>query len=267
MPARSSTFRCHCSSCNSSCDLGPDGHPLGKELPASQRNAHLVRVKLEKEANEQARASFLADVGSSIFVTTLVDDGPAAKTQPSKLWTSRHQYQQLSSIPEVQICDPTSSVNAIMDGVQRLDTSNLSTSAVPANQVTRQPDLSDKINAPCQKPSKRERNHATKKVHCILDAASKRASACLQQLIHEPSRTGLETAEKEVTRLRSALENIKRNVPSVEQKKCSLAPLLSQLNLRIMELRSIYPQECDRPLQYNSGMFLCTILFLSLIIL
>jgi hypothetical protein len=43
---------------------------------------------------------------------------------------------------------------------------------------------------------------------------------------------------------------IKRNVPSVEQKKCSLAPLLSQLNLRFMELRSIYPQEYDRPLWY-----------------
>ena len=245
MPARSSlTFRCHCSSCNSSCNLGPDGRPLGKEFPVSQRNAHLTRVKLEQEANERARASVLTDVASAIFASTLSDDGPAAKTQPSKFWTSRHQYQLLSSTPEVQICDPTSSVNAIMSGVQRLDALNHPSTGP----------LSDNFDAPFQKQSKRERNHATKKAHCILDAVSKRALACLEQLLHEPSRTSLETAENEVSCLRSALENIKRTVLSVEQKKSSLTSLLSQLDSRIMELQSIYPPKNDQPLQYNSGM-------------
>ena len=258
MPARSSpTFRCHCLSCNSSCNLGPDGRPLGKEFPVSQRNAHLVRVKLEQEANEQARASAIADIGSAIFASTLADDGPAAKTQPSKFWTSRHQYQQLlSSTPDVPICDPSSSVNAIMSGVQRLDALNPPSSiasARSATQATRQCPLSDNLNDPVQKQSKRERNHATKKAHCILDSVSKRASACLEQLLHEPSRTGLETAENEVSLLRSALENIKRNVPSIEQKKSSLSRLLSQLDSRIAELQSIYPPKNDQPLQYNSG--------------
>jgi hypothetical protein len=254
MPARSSpTFRCHCSSCNSSCSLGPDGRPLGKEFPVSQRNAHLTRVKLEQEANERARASAIADVASAVFASTLADDGPTAKTQPSKFWTSRHQYQLLSSTPDVQICDPTSSVNAIMSGVQRLDALNRPSSIASTGPATQVTPLSDSFNAPLQKQSKRERNHATKKAHCILDAVSKRASACLEQLLHEPSRTSLETAENEVSRLRSALENIKRIVPSVEQKKSSLAPLLSQLDSRIMELQSIYPPKNDQPLQYNSG--------------
>jgi hypothetical protein len=256
MPARSSpTFRCHCSSCNSSCNLGPDGRPLGKEFPVSQRNAHLTRVKLEQEANERAHASVIANVASAVFASTLADDGPTPKTQPSKFWTTRHQYQLLPSTPDVQICDPTSSVNAIMSGVQRLDALNPSSvaSTGPVTQVTSRCPLSDNFNAPLQKQSKRERNHATKKAHCILDALSKRASACLEHLLHEPSRTHLETAENEVSRLQSALENIKRNTPSVEQKKSSLTPLLSQLDSRIMELKSIYPPKNDQPLQYNSG--------------
>jgi hypothetical protein len=52
---------------------------MGKEFPVSQRN-HFIRVKLEQEVNEGARTSYIADVGSAIFATTLTDDGPAAKT-------------------------------------------------------------------------------------------------------------------------------------------------------------------------------------------
>lgn len=216
----------------------------------NQRNSHLNRVKLEREASEQARVSFVADVASAVFAATLTDEGPAVKSQPSKLWTSRGQYQ-LASAPCLEVSDTTSSIDAIINGVHRLSSNSPASIHTPSVDPTTQ--APGQPNPPTYQQTKRERNHATRKAHRVLDALHKRVSTCLQQLMDQPSRDSLELIEDEVSRLRPALENVKRAVPSVEVKKSNIAALLLRLDSHIIEMRLVYPTQNDKPLEYNSG--------------
>src|ERR1700761_8149800 len=104
MPARTTkaTFHCFCASCILLGGVGPDNQPLGKLFPASQRVAHLARVRAEEEAEAQWQSStttnprdaaVIQEASSSIFALTLTDNGPDLNTQCSRLWTSRDEIQ------------------------------------------------------------------------------------------------------------------------------------------------------------------------------
>ena len=96
MPARPSPkFHCLCIICTTSCGTGPDGTPLGNFIPESQCISHLARAKAETEAQRRSQDSDIQNASSSLFASTLVDEGPNTHAQPSRFWISRQEYQSL----------------------------------------------------------------------------------------------------------------------------------------------------------------------------
>jgi hypothetical protein len=257
MPARQlGKFRCCCIICTASCDTGPDGTPLGKLIPESQRIPHLARVKAETEARRQ---SDIQSAAASLFASTLIDDGPDLHAQPSRLWSSREEYQSSASTisPKTQ----THSMDIILDSFQRLqsevqDSTPLqSVSFPPESEALPYPVIQESTSS-TSKPSKylpkRELNKLTKSAHRILDHIEKRTRHWLLQIDVDTLADG----EHDMAYIQTAFDNVKRDVPSVNARKATIGTSLAQLQSRLVELRRLNPSVDDKPLQFDSSKLL-----------
>ena len=113
MPARQSgTFHCYCLIYSTSCKTGPDGTPLGKFILESQCIFHLACTKAEIQ-----RQSDIQNTAASLFVSTLVDDGPNPHSQLSRLWSSHKGHQ--SSASRISL-EPEILIDTIIESFQHL---------------------------------------------------------------------------------------------------------------------------------------------------
>jgi hypothetical protein len=88
MPSRSTETRCICTQCTQQGSLDASGKPKGVMIPSRHLSTHLARVQAEQEA---IAASEREAVEAQLVALTLTDQVPI--DQPSKLWTSREEFQ------------------------------------------------------------------------------------------------------------------------------------------------------------------------------
>jgi hypothetical protein len=255
MPARQlGKFRCCCIICIASCETGSDGTPLGKLIPESQRISHLARVRAETEARRQ---SDIQNAAASLFASTLVDDGPDLHSQPSRLWSSRDEYQSSASTifesPETE----TLPIDIIMSGFQRLQSDVHSTplqsiSFPPESEALPYPEIQDStasIPKPAKHLERRELAKLTKSAHRILDHVEKRTRHWLLQINVDTLADG----ERDISLIQTAFDNVNRHVSSVNTRKAIIGASLAQLQSRVVELRRLNPSVDDKPLQFDSS--------------
>ncbi|KAH7917398.1 hypothetical protein BV22DRAFT_977066, partial [Leucogyrophana mollusca] len=165
-----------------------------------------------------------------IFALTLTDEGPNLDDQASKLWSSRATFQKYaSSNPLVAHETPLRSTHS--------------------NQSDRHPSVQPRN--PTRGPlDKRERNRRTSKAHETLTTIESRVHSVRVRLLSPLSRGGLQEVSTELTALRSAAENVRRRVASVESRKEALCQSLDDLLARLATKVGNLPQKHD-PVQYN----------------
>jgi hypothetical protein len=116
MPFRSNDTRCFCIQCTWDGGLDASGQPKGTLIPSQRLAVHLTRVQAE-HAEILAREA----IEAQMVTLTFMDDGPDLAGQPSKLWTSREQFQQdvnhNDHLPDHSTSPP---INNILEGVSRL---------------------------------------------------------------------------------------------------------------------------------------------------
>lgn len=118
---------CHCPDCDQKGGLDEEGKPRGTAIPNRYYKAHTLRVEraeADRQAAERKQSALIDDAGAQLFTAALLDEGPDLDALPSKLWTSRADFQKLRApyitpIAQTDISS-TSSVDAIVEGVQRL---------------------------------------------------------------------------------------------------------------------------------------------------
>lgn len=107
MPSRAQVFTCYCESCKETGPPGRDGEPLGVVFPISQRISHLARVKAERNARRESlptrpvASSITADITTAALVDSMIDEIPSSKSQLSRLWSSRDDYQDKTYVSEI----------------------------------------------------------------------------------------------------------------------------------------------------------------------
>ena len=193
MPKRDQLFLCFCESCRETGPLGNDGEPLGVTMPTSQRIPHLTCVKAEREARRTPLPTNCDDsplsteLKTNIFAHVLTDNGPNLNSQPSRLWTSRHEFQSGNCVPSNPICE--GAIGVIAETVGRLvaETSiDHITSAT--EQLSIGPDAvspsAAKLSPSERRKSKQERNKYTKRAHHTLNHMEHHAKSCLESLAH-----------------------------------------------------------------------------------
>lgn len=106
------------------------------------------------------------------------------------------------------------------------------------------------------KVSKREKDHRTVKVHRILDVVERRSRECLDKLASPDfSLAHITNLEQEISRLQESFDNVKRNVPSVNERKAIVKRSLALLQGNFAEFSAANFTPNDQPVFYNSGMF------------
>jgi hypothetical protein len=94
MPSRAKETRCLCIQCSSKGGLDAAGQPNGISMPSHLLPAHLACVQAEQAEIE---AQDINAAEAQMFALALTDDRPNPSSQPSKLWTSRAEFQQIPS--------------------------------------------------------------------------------------------------------------------------------------------------------------------------
>jgi len=268
---REQFFLCFCESCRDTGPLGHDGEPLGVRFPISQRISHLARVKAEREACRDPPSTHhehsppLTELTTNIFAHALTDDGPSLNSQPSRLWTSRNEFQSNNRVPSRGISETTVGVIAESIGRLAVETSvDGGTSATEQLSISMEPDVvslpyiglsATKLPLSERRQIKQEHNPYTKRAHRTLDHVERRAESCLENLAHVTSNAQLTAIESEVVLLRQTFDGVTRRVPSVDMRRATLSQLLSQIDTRVQELRADYPIIIDGPLVYDTSTF------------
>jgi hypothetical protein len=118
---------CHHSECVNKGGLDANGTPKGCAISARHLKVHLLRVKraeADRIAAEHEQSARIDAAGAQIFTAALLNDGPDLESQPSKLWTSRAEFQaeRASHImpPARGDVSSTSSIEAVVDGFRRI---------------------------------------------------------------------------------------------------------------------------------------------------
>jgi hypothetical protein len=239
MPKRDMNICCICTTCKNSGDLAPDGSPLGKLIPASQRIAHQRRMQLEVEATLGTQETVISDAIYLVMRDTLAPSDSNLDSQPSRLWTSRHDFQRETSLqqnPDALTCeDPP--VDAILEGIQRLQVSPNDSS----------PDSS-------RYTSKSEQHQRTRTAHKVLDHIEARIASSVVRLSISPLRSVIAEVETEIVQIQVAFDNVKRNVQSVNTRKDRLGNSIIGLQKEFAKFQQENHVPDYNPLQYNSSM-------------
>jgi len=289
MPARNETFVCTCQSCLLNGGRDANGIPIGISHPVAHREAHLVRVHAEAEARRasddaakvQAERNLVGDITLNIFTSTLLDEGPNLESQPSRLWSSREEFQASRSASSPN----PDTVEHLVDGILNVHLHAASAIDDTAGDIG-QIDLVSE-NRPRavrsnfeSSETRREQNKHTHTAHQILNIIEKRARTCashlddLESILTSPATATdqtiptsehpplseveihsiLSAVEGELAKAVTALENVKRSVGSVDARKEAIAPNLEDLQARYAALRRAHPVVDNKPLEFDTCM-------------
>lgn len=104
------------------------------------------------------------------------------------------------------------------------------------------------------KCNKREQNHHTIKAHKVLNLVERRCQQCLDRLTSTIfSLADFPTLEQDIAQLQKAFNTVKRDVPSINQRKIVVGHHLTNLQHQFAEFCAAHPIP-DQPVLYNSGM-------------
>jgi hypothetical protein len=211
------------------------------------RSAHLARSNLEK--NDQHAQDVIDAANTRVFIETFTGPGPDVCGQPSKLWTSRDEFQknrnasgqtQSSSPHDLDLPLAKYLVDDIAQGISRC--------VLGAQQAQIDPDMPPPIDdpEPRQQPAaprltpKRDRNRSEEKCLQLLDNMKIRVAAA-QAKLTTLSHNSLCEAEAEAEAVRRAWTKITHRAGSVNARRAEVLELLDTLDARVTELRSAIP--------------------------
>lgn len=266
MPARSKTWSCNCEECSI---VG------GRFFLQSEKAAHLTRVKMvrqsqvgrviipvvsmaaqsdpERDITElSARLASLSfgtpraeeatvDLATQVFALTVTDEGPDIDSQPSKLWSSRDEFQAEARAPNITLPP----FQDVMGSITRIVTAPSPSVSEPSHQ---QP---QSTREPVRLP-RRERNRATSKALQHLQNIELRVCAAIRQLLDPQFVDVLPDVESELICLRQAFNKITRHSTLVNDRKQQVVSILDDLEARVTTYRAFRPT-IQGPLHYNSG--------------
>lgn len=192
------------------------------------------------------------DAAASLFTSVIFDDGPDINSQPSRLWTSRDEFQAAST-SKSQVPQPPEDAgiaNTILDSIGRLQSSqNMHPAAF--------------LLVP-----KKEKHRATQAAHHVLDSIELRAKRCQDQLDDMSvslSHEAFRTVYVEYKRLQCALKKVKRDVLSVNERRDTIGALVRNIKERLNHWEELNPaysldQQLDEPLgqpfEYDSSAYI-----------
>jgi hypothetical protein len=294
MPERLGHTRCLCEECTRNGGVDLDGRPMGVRFSTHAYRSHLARIRnlAQEEAEEEEEVADvlsareeeerlsgvrglasaaeieITDAAARTFAFTVIDEGPDLNNHPSKLWTSRAEFQLASShsqnIPASSTPIP---MEDIIEGINRLTlvpsdpapsqtpaTYSDSPSPVPQSHDQRLPTLilqshdqrlptpipqSHDQRLPTTIPtplSKKERNRRTTRAMEVLDSIDSTITTALAQLSHSPSKEVLKEAITTLSRLHKAIDGVTRRTPRLDQRKSEVSARLDLLDDRVTVL-------------------------------
>ena len=227
-------------------------------MPTRNLTAHLARVRAEEAEVTLRQKEDREEVEARLFALTLTDDGPDRGSQPSKLWSSRAEFQQ--DVHQTHnLTDHSSSppVGDILEGLTRLSLSQDSPlsgriDATGTSAPTPSPPGPSASFSSQEHLQKKERNHRTTKALKVLDQIEMRIGACRSKLARTPTCDSLREAESTLNRLHPAMEKVTRKTPSIGTRKLKISEQLVGLEARIAELKHNLPRSQENVF-YNSG--------------
>lgn len=119
---------CHCSSCDANSPLSRSGVPTGVRFTKHAYKAHQLRVNREATDSLSEATDVTGDTTENldegamqVFTTTILDEGPDLGQLPSKLWTTRNDFQASRASRAAPTCvQMSSAVQSLTDAVHRL---------------------------------------------------------------------------------------------------------------------------------------------------
>lgn len=185
----------------------------------------------------------LPDAGDSIaghlFALTLTDDGVGTEHAPSKLWSSRAEFQDTGPSRSVIANPPSGGSVPIADltnSLNRLMLRSASPSTLPSNELSNTSSSSGSVTPTlvvggCRLP-KRDSHRRTVKALQLLNNVESRIHRC-SRLLLKPSDVDYSFLQREVTTLRQATDNVTWIADSVKSKKRMLLTLLQELEAEV----------------------------------
>lgn len=240
-------------------------------IPTRNLPAHLARVQGEEA---DIVVADIDEVAARTFALALTDGGSDTAAQPSKLWTSRSEFQEAAG-RDYHLHSTSPPISDIVEGVARLAVTGSSSSPTidnitPPNTVSAPTSVRDHSAAPNIAPApfslspqnctqeqrrmqKKEKSSRTTKVLDILAQIDLKINTCQQKLNGTPILDVLREVETTVSRLYPAVEKIKRDTPSIKERKRYITEQLDSLETRISQWRLLMPVSTPDPVSYNSG--------------
>jgi hypothetical protein len=284
MPSRSNDTRCFCIQCTREGGQDASGQPKGMLIASRRLAAHLTRVRAE-EAEILARNT----VEAQVVALTLTDCGPDLAGQPSKLWTSREQFQQEVNhnhhLPDHSTSPP---INDILEGVSRLSiavpssnqptydmappvvhdptsppindisaaASQLLPSSIQSDHNTALPIISalpDGASAqfPLHLQNRREKNRRTTKSLQVFEQIALEAEACKAKLTGMPTVNVIHEVQSTLSLLHARLAQVTRRTPLIDVRKGQISDQLISMDARVAEWK--YHLNLTEPISYTSG--------------
>ena len=240
MPSRKSApIFCTCVTC-----VRTTGHSNGIQFSSAHaRSAHLARAQLERRADSEAARDELDAITAQMFTTLVLDDGPDLAHRPSKLWTSREEFQREWDATH-DLPDPPRlpDVNDIIEGFNRLNV------GASAPHDIAGADLQGRT----QKVRKRETHWRTQQTLSALANMKTRIQRSKEKLLR-PSDDALCEVESEIETIHLALSKVTRHTTSIHGEKETVLKLLEGLDSRVAEQRQSIPHSWQKPMVFNSG--------------
>jgi hypothetical protein len=256
MPARPSTSSsgkktCTCAECVVT-------NPTGVKWGVSAWAGHMVGVRERKSERERmarqdreaesARRSAVEEMTADIIGLVLTDDGPNLETQPSKLWTSRSEFQEQVGAHTPDPPEPVS----IQEVLRSLPFGSAEPDETPSSPSPPSPPKHP-APTPESKFDKRERNERTRTALKVLTSVDTQIGTLWQNLLTKPTHEVLMDAESRLVHLGSVVNRVTRSTPSIDTKKEETVTLLRRLESRVLEWRVIVPQAKGNPIAFSNG--------------
>jgi hypothetical protein len=222
---------------------------------------HVKRTTANREMAEWQLSMCMEEASAQIFTATLLDDGPDLNGLPSKLWTSRADFQQECAshiMPTVQIdISSTSLIFVVVCGVQHLmiladdpssqledkitDSISRLTLATPhAGQSV--PDTLSEVH--CHPGmNKKDRNQYTANALAVLRSVQDKLQNCSWDLsTSSPTSSTIRQASATISQACRAIQKILRSMADIEALKNQLAEQINNIDGSLIVLDAVFPQ-------------------------
>jgi hypothetical protein len=208
-------------------------------ISSQHLSAHLAHVQAEQAEIEAVAADMIA--------LTLTDNGPNHTGQPSKLWTSREEFQQnVNQNHRLPDRSTTLPIADILEGVSRLSLSQAALSSSTSAPIPASP-----LAQGASHQTRWERNRHTTKILEVFDQMNLEITAGGAKLTGTPTLEVLREVESMLNLLHPAIDQVERKTPSIEARKRQILGQLASLETRVVEWR--YILGLKEPISYNTG--------------